>query len=127
VDYSKWSNGKQFHKCEHDEFSPSDERDWLDPDSKAFQRLFNIVKDEKFTRDIRKLRMFIHTSSLEAFHSMLLKYVPKRNHFYYQYYRARVALAVMDHNFNIDREQDTEKTKVEWRKATKRWVRRRVF
>ena len=55
------------------------------------------------------------------------KYVPKRNHFRRQHYQARVALAAMDHNFNVGWEEEPEKSKVEWRKATKRWVRRRVF
>ena len=122
-----WSTGKYFHRCEHGEFPPEEDRAWLNSGSKAHQRLHEIVTNKKFTKDIRRLRMFIHTSALESFHSTMLKYVPKRLHFHQHSYQARVALAVLDHNLNVGRESEDQKTKVEWRKPTKRWVRRLVY
>lgn len=123
----QWSTRKYFHHCEDGEFLPEESRAWLNSDSKAYHRLHAIVTDKKFTKGIRKLRMFIHTSALESFHSTMLKYVPKRLHFHQKSYHARVALAVLDHNCNVGRDSDDRKTKVEWRKPTKRWVRRLVY
>ena len=56
----------------------------------------------------------IHTyaipGSLEVFHASMLKYTPKRIHFFYDSMLARTMLAVMDHNLNVGREQATTKT-----------------
>ncbi|XP_033127656.1 uncharacterized protein LOC117125294 [Anneissia japonica] len=51
------------------------------------------------------MTLFKHTGSLEVFHGMLLKYCPKREHFSYEGQRARLQLAVLDHNENVGRQQ----------------------
>ena len=44
-----------------------------------------------------------HTSDLENFNSLILKYAPKRVAFTFQYYRDRMFLAALDHNFQLFR------------------------
>ena len=80
---------------------------------------------------MEKLTEFRHTGALEVFHSLMLKYVPKRKHFSYRGMLARTQLAALDHNHNCNRLQALVKTgknkgqqqfKVEKPKANKSWV-----
>ncbi|KAK5903895.1 hypothetical protein CgunFtcFv8_007639 [Champsocephalus gunnari] len=48
---------------------------------------------------------WIHTGELESIHSLYTKYVPKRKKFTEESFQARLRLAALDHNHNIDREQ----------------------
>ena len=50
---------------------------------------------------------FHHTGALEVFHSLILKYCPKRQHFSYVGMQARIELAILDHNYNTNRKQAT--------------------
>ena len=50
------------------------------------------------------------SGSLEVFHSTMLKYTPKRLHFFYDSMLARTMLAVIDHNVNVGRQLATTKT-----------------
>lgn len=63
--------------------------------------------NKKLLKDIRMLTEYHHTGSLEVFHSLILKYAPKRNHFSYQGMVGRTQLAIMDHNLNCERSQAT--------------------
>ena len=68
-----------------------------------------------------------HTGSLEAYHSLMTKYVPKRQEFDFDQMNARTALAVIDHNMSRDRIQMTNKKgekmfKLVCTKANAQWV-----
>jgi len=52
---------------------------------------------------------FHHTGALEVFHSLLLKYCPKRQHFSYVGMQGHIELAILDHNYNTNRKQATTK------------------
>ena len=56
-----------------------------------------------------KLTGYYHTSSLKIFHSLLLKYCPKRQHFSYVGMQARIELAIIDHNYSTQCKQATTK------------------
>ena len=71
--------------------------------------LINVVKDKTLLKDIKKLTGYHHTGSLEVFHSLLLKYCPKRQHFSYVGMQARIELAILDHNYNTERKHATTK------------------
>ena len=58
---------------------------------------------------MKKLVGFHHTGSLEVFHSLLLKYCPKIQHFSYVGMQARIELAILDHNYNTQHKQATTK------------------
>ena len=80
---------------------------------------------------MQKLTEFHHTETLEVFHSLVVKYLPKGNHFSYNSMLACTQLAVLDLNHNYNRAQavinsgenkGTQKFKVEKPKAHKSWA-----
>ena len=79
--------------------------------------------------------MIFFTGMLEVFHSMLLKYAPKRQEFGYTQMTARLQLAAMDHNRNVNRPQAVVQYPrrgsaprgalrygFRWSKATQQWI-----
>lgn len=98
--------GEKFKSCAHESLAPEDVRKKkrLKKGSKALKALTAIVCDKRLLKDIRQLNLFCHTGDLETYHSMMLKYVPKRLAFRYAQMVARTQLAVLDHNFNLKRE-----------------------
>ena len=133
VNKHKWKNNKHFKKCEHGPMSKRKERKtkWLDVTSSAYVALEEVVLNKKFLKDIGKLTEFHHTGELEVYHSLLLKYIPKRLHFSYKGMVARTQLAVLDHNTNTGREQakitkgdnkGQKKYKLVFPKGQKKWV-----
>jgi len=54
---------------------------------------------------VAKLTDFCHTGGLEVYHSLVLKYCPKREHFSYKCMVARIQLAALDNNYNTGRKQ----------------------
>ena len=82
---------------------------WLRSGSVAHNALRKVVLQDTLLRDMKKLTGFHHTGSLEVFHSLLLKYCPKRQHFSYVGMQARIELAILDHNCNTQRKQATTK------------------
>ncbi len=77
----EWGTSVQFHKCEHGQLDGN--KAWLKPGSAAHKALQDVVFDVKMLTDMGKLTQFCHTGSLENYHSVYLKYVPKRLHFSY--------------------------------------------
>ena len=57
---------------------------WLEDGSSAYVALEEVVLNKKNLKDIEKLTEFHHTGELEVYHSLLLKYVPKRLHYSYK-------------------------------------------
>ena len=110
----EWDGGKGsvFNKCVHLPLPVEEQRSkkWLRSGSLVHRTLRNIVHDKNLLRDIKKLTGFHHTGSLEVFHSSLLKYCPKRQHFSYLGMQARLELAILDHNYNTDRKQATARS-----------------
>lgn len=83
-------------------------------------------------RDLAHLTKFCHTGELESYHSMMLKYVPKRLHFSHGGMVARTQLAILDHNSNVGRQQATTEDgslqfSLEFKKAQGQWRVRKVF
>lgn len=86
----------------------------------------NTSSNPQLLRDLRKCRHFIHTSYLETFHNVILKYAPKRLYFPYSTMKMRLQLAVIDHNVGIGRDGHDLKTERVWKKATKCCKNRKV-
>ena len=109
----EWDGGEGsvFNKCVHPTLPPEEQRSkkWLRSGSLVHTTLKNIVYNKNLLRDIKMLTGFHHTGALEVFHSLLLKYCPKRQHFSYIGMQARIELAILDHNYNTDRKQATTK------------------
>lgn len=102
-----WPGNKHFHKCDHQPLSQEQQRKkkWLKPGSAAHTALVNIVKDKLLLKDILHLTQFVHTTALEVYHSMYLKYLPKLQHFTHDVMKVGTMLAALDHNFNANRPQ----------------------
>ncbi|XP_063063564.1 uncharacterized protein LOC134456062 [Engraulis encrasicolus] len=107
----RWEEGSSEHTCLHPPLSDEEQerKKWISPDSPAFSALKDIVTNRNLLHDLRQMTLFKHTGPLEAYHSVMLKYVPKRLHFNYDSIRARTQLAIMDHNENVGRQQATTK------------------
>jgi len=128
VNKHKWRENKSTVSCPHPKLTKQQckEIQWLKSGSPAHVALEEVVYNKNLLRDIVKLTEYHHTGNLEVFHSLLLKYAPKRKHFSYQGMVGRTQLAVMDHNTNSDRQQATSKGenryKVVFPKNRKTWV-----
>ena len=64
----------------------------------------DIVLEKWLLKDLGKVTEFCHTGHLEVYHSLMLKYCPKRQHFSHKWMLARTQLTALDHNANCGRE-----------------------
>ena len=103
----EWPGNRYFHKCEHGRLTTEEQRrkKCLKPGSTAHTALLNIVKDKNLLKDIVHLVECVHTTALEMYHSLYLKYLPKLTHFTHDVLKAGTMLAALDHNFNSNRPQ----------------------
>ena len=126
--------GDHFKKCEHKKMTRKEKKavKWLKCDSPAYQSLDAVINDRYLLKDLQGLSQFCHTGDLEVFHSMLLKYCPKRQHFKFDGMVARHTLAVLDHNHNVGRQQaitqeGDKRFNVVYSKAQKNWVHKSIL
>ena len=96
----EWPDGVYLHKCMHDNLLPEEQQQicWLKPGSHAVDALCKVVMDKNLLKALPHLSEFCHTGELEVFHSLILKYCPKRQHFPYASMLARTLLAVLHWN-----------------------------
>ena len=104
-----WDSADLYHKCAHPPIPRNVARNkrWLLPGSPAHEALKEVVFDKNLLKDIQQLTLSCHTGTLEVYHSVQTKYLPKRQHFSYKGMVARTQLAALDHNANTGREQAT--------------------
>ena len=107
ADQHEWHFFDHFHKCEHTEMDENSrkKKKWLKPGSPSHDALKEVVMDQHLISGIQKLNLAVHTGNLEAFHSLINKYCPKRQSFSYKGMISRTELAAMDHNSNLSRAQ----------------------
>ncbi|XP_034081647.1 uncharacterized protein LOC117552380 [Gymnodraco acuticeps] len=65
-----------FPKCEHPERATTDENKWLKPDSITLHKVEKILNNKRVLKDVQKLSHHYQTSSLESFHSLILRFAP---------------------------------------------------
>ena len=120
-------------QCGHRRIPSSEAKNicWLKPGSPAHLALEEVVLNTKLLKDLAKLTDFCHTGKIEVYHSMMLKYCSKQEHFSYKGMIARTQLAALDNNANAERPQalvqsgehaGQERYKACFPKAHKRWV-----
>ena len=80
----QWGSNKLFHSCEYTEAAQVTDKAWLKKNSEGFKSLQKVVFDKKLLADLQQLNGFCHTGTLETYHSMMTKYIPKRIHFSYE-------------------------------------------
>ena len=80
-----WHTCELFHKCEHAPLTRDEaqKKKWLKAGGPSHKLLQDIVMDKKVLAAMEKLTLFCHTGSLEVYHSLYNKYMPKRQHFSY--------------------------------------------
>lgn len=102
-----WRDAEVFHKCAHPRLNRREVRTkcWLKAGSPAHVALEEVILQPKLLNDLAKLTDFCHTGGLEVYHSLVLKYCPKREHFSYKGMVARTQLAALDSNNNTGRKQ----------------------
>ena len=103
----EWPGNRHFYKCQHERLSNEEQRKkkWLKPGSAPHTALVNIVKDKRLLKDLEHLVQFVHTTALEVYHSLYLKYLPKLTHFSHDVMKVGTMLAALDHNCNVNRPQ----------------------
>ena len=103
--------------------------------SDAQKPIVSVFKDKKFKCDCKYLTEAIHTTNVEVFNNIILKYLPKQYHFEYDLVVMGTYLAPLDNNFNSEKEQDTIKSgknigkykyKIAWKKITHKRLARKV-
>jgi hypothetical protein len=126
----RWTGNVLFHRCDHSKLTAKQKKQtlWLDQKSEAFKALQAVVMNNRVLNVLPQLTKFCHTGELEVFHSMLLKYCLKRQHFHYDAMKARLMLAAMDWNSQTRVELTDDSGNVReslvWSKRRKQWVRR---
>ena len=93
---------------------------WMKRSSKLFKDVFLRLTRKKLSEDIQHCAHFI-TGSPENYHSVRLKYSPKRIHFTRETTAIRSMLTVIEVNRNIRKEQST-KMYGRWSKHNAEWV-----
>ena len=104
---------------------------WLEAGSSAVKAVEKVVLDKNLLKALDLLAQFCHTGEIEVFHSLILKYYPKRQHFPCATMKARTLLAALHWNF---RQRDVATTAegadvidVVWSKRRKSWVMRQRY
>ena len=138
VNKHEWGGYKYFKKCEHPPLTKEQEKskNWLKEGSDAHQALVSLVKDKSLKNDCKYLTELIHTTDVEVFNNLILKYIPKQYHFEYDHMVMGSYLAALDNNVNSERNQESIKSgenivkykyKIAWRKPTKKLIARKVY
>ena len=105
-------HGDLFPACVHDELA---DRRWIQEGSKPHKELIAIVEGKALLRDIGQLSPAEQTSSLEAFHKVIIFFAPKSVHFTFHAMKARILLATIHFNENSARAQAvTKKGHAQW-------------
>ncbi|XP_026097026.1 uncharacterized protein LOC113068514 [Carassius auratus] len=98
-----------FPKCAHPDRVSKNAAKWFNPASLELHRVEKVLCNKRVLKEVAKLSHHFQTSSLEAFHSLILKFTPKNVVFPFMGILCRLLLAVLHHNENIGREQATGK------------------
>nr|XP_055050478.1 uncharacterized protein LOC129436396 [Misgurnus anguillicaudatus]XP_055050487.1 uncharacterized protein LOC129436396 [Misgurnus anguillicaudatus]XP_055050496.1 uncharacterized protein LOC129436396 [Misgurnus anguillicaudatus]XP_055050507.1 uncharacterized protein LOC129436396 [Misgurnus anguillicaudatus] len=96
-----------FPTCLHPQCTSKDKTKWLKAGTPAFCRLEKVLTNKKILKDIAKLSPHHQTSSLEAFHSVILRFAPKNVVFPFLGMLCRLYLAALHFNENTGRPQAT--------------------
>ncbi|KAF4097383.1 hypothetical protein G5714_021391 [Onychostoma macrolepis] len=96
-----------FPKCEHPDRVSRDQKKWFQPGSVELHKLEKVLNNKRVLKDVEKLSHHFQTSSLEAFHSLILRFAPKKGVFPFIGMLCRLYLAAMHYNENADHDQAT--------------------
>ncbi|KAK9958119.1 hypothetical protein ABG768_012293 [Culter alburnus] len=96
-----------FPQCLHPQRTSRDKSKWLRAGTPAFCRLEKVLTNKGILKDVQKLSPHHQTSSMEAFHSVILRFAPKNVVFSFLGMLCRLYLAALHFNENAGRPQAT--------------------
>lgn len=96
-----------FPQCLHPQRTSRDKSKWLRAGTPAFCRLEKVLTNKRILKDVEKLSPHHHTSSLQAFRSVILRFVPKNGVFSFLGMLCRLYLAALHFNENAEGPQAT--------------------
>ena len=85
---------------------------WLTPGMPAHNVFKSTIRDRQLLKNMLYFSQFKHTGNLEVFHSLLLKYYPKRLQFSHHGMIGRAQLAILHFNAFINAEHAVTKDNV---------------
>lgn len=88
---------------------PGRTKGWLQRDTDESDAFRAVITAPRLLKDLKKLSPDFQTSSLEAYHSLLLHFTPKHTHFSWLGMIARTYVAALHHNENANRLQAVTK------------------
>jgi len=112
TNHHRFRSNKEHKKCSHGPLKPSDRsKPWLKEGSKDLEKIVSALsgKDKSRLNDLQMMTGFHHTGPIENFNSLKNKYANKAYVYGYEGMTARTALAVIDHNSNLNRAQAVTK------------------
>ena len=101
---------------------------WIDRTSSTFRDLFDKITNKQLSEDMMHCSDFLHTGSLENYHNVRLKYLPKRIAFSRETTVIRSMIAIIETNRNVSCKTDSAeepKMYVRYSKATAKWILRK--
>ena len=98
-----------FPECTHPPIVPSPRRKcWLQPGSKAFEKLQDVLLNKRLLNDIERLSPKYQTSEVEGYHSVLIHFCLKSTVFSYKAMFVRLCLAEIHYNSNSGRQRNVK-------------------
>ncbi|XP_056231468.1 uncharacterized protein LOC130169075 [Seriola aureovittata] len=94
-----------FPQCQHPLRHTRDKNKWLSPATPALYKLEKVLTEKRTLKDFAKLSPYHQTSSVEAFHSVILRFAPKNVVFPFLGMLCRLYPAAMYFNENAGRPQ----------------------
>ena len=129
----EWIGYDHFKMCEHRKLTKKQrkKKKWIKEGTRAFFEIEKVVKDKRRLNDLRHCTEFRHSGNLEVYHSLYLKYCPKRIHFSTEAMIARAQLAVMHFNATVLSPQAKTrvgklKFKQQYSKVSNSWVIKKI-
>ena len=131
----KFRTNRQHKQCAHGSLKTSGRtKPWLKEGSKNLEKLTAAINGKDMSRlnDLGMMTGFHHTGAIENFNSLRNKYAGKAYVYSYSGMIARTALAVIDHNSNVNRPQAVRKdgeprTRSECDRGGTKWYSREVL
>ncbi|KAK7916425.1 hypothetical protein WMY93_012186 [Mugilogobius chulae] len=100
---------REFPKCAHPDRVSKDPSKWFQPGTVALYKVEKLLVNKRVLGDVKKLSSDYQTSSLEAFHSVIIRFAPKSVVYPFVGMMCRLYLAGMHFNENVKRQQATSK------------------
>ena len=110
---------------------PDQEKKWIKEGTPAFCEIEKVIKKKKTLNDLKLCTEFRHSGNVEVYHSVYLKYCPKRHHFSFEAMIARTELAVLHFNSVITlpfakTKLGKQKYKLQHSRITNNWVIKKI-